>query len=284
MRILILWIVIPCMPIIILMKVFKLGDKLGAKTFSEISNIWNILKLIFKPVILTWTLSIVLIIMVLIKWIIVGNSDTSSLFISNGNTSMTSKMNVDETYNSSMKIDGLLDIWMNWFQEWFADIVVYLLWICLMIFVLKMATFKTGIGFIDNMIEWIFNKAKWIATAAPIIPIPWWKATSIEQVGSYINDKTLLTSIVWWNADTQNAIVNDMLGLWWTFDSLSETMDRDDFIAKAKQLLHDRYRIDNQNELNKNASALSLLNAKIGAWNERNRRSTRSVIDISKLY
>jgi hypothetical protein len=38
-----------------------------------------------------------------------------------------SEIQDDNTYNSTMDIDGLLDVNMNGFKESFADIIVYIL-------------------------------------------------------------------------------------------------------------------------------------------------------------
>ena len=72
-RVIMLWIIIPLLPIIILMKVFKLTDKLGGGKWMDLSkfmDIKNIITLVFKPVLMVWALSLILVILVLIKNVI----------------------------------------------------------------------------------------------------------------------------------------------------------------------------------------------------------------------
>lgn len=267
MRILILWIVIPSMPLIIVAKVF---DFKLENTLWEIANIWNILKLIFKPVLMVWILSIVLIIMVLIKGIINNDHWSSKVEIPNTNLTMTTKEN-----GSSMDIEGLLNVNLDWYKEWFAGVVVYILWLCLMCFVLKMATFKTGISFIDDTIQWIFDKTKSFMTSAPIIPIPWKKPISMDNIKDYAWDRDLLSSAVWWSASEQNDIVRWLLHIDNNWNGLSDTLSKNEFINKTETLLKEQYNITTQDqfiaELNKttNNKISSVFWPKFNAWNNK---------------
>lgn len=232
MRVLVLWIAIPLMPLIIVASLF---DFKLQNFFWEIIKIENLLKLVFKPVLLTWALSLVLIILVLIKWII--NSDVSQVDLSDKNLVINSKK-VDDVYNSEMNIDGLLDVNMNWFKDGFADIVVYILWLCLVYFVLKLATVKTGIWFIDKAMSGVFERVWKIITNTPIIPIPWWSPVSIESLRQELSTDTVLTRRLWISKEAQLSRMKKFLGTdeeqyYSSYSALNKSMSKDDFMRKA---------------------------------------------------
>jgi len=257
-RILLLWLIIPSMPLIIVAKFFEFKWE---KFLWEITNIWNILKLIFKPVLMVWVLSIVLIIMVLIKGIINNDHWPSKVEIPNTNLTMTTKEN-----GSSMDIDGLLNVNLDWYKEWFAGVVVYILWLCLMFFVLKMAELKTWIWFIDKTITGIFDRAKSIMTAAPIIPIPGGSPVSIDTLKNSLSSEEVLAKKMWINIPEQDAFIETLVGMKW-YDSLRENMTREDFIREAYKISKQQW-INNANQLNNSHSHLVKLNDKIGKWNK----------------
>lgn len=277
MRLLILWIAIPMMPFIILMTLFDFKIQWS---FSEILNIKNLLKLVFKPVILTWALGLILIILVLIKWII--NKDATKIEIDDQNLVLTSQVQEDEKYNSEMSISGLLDVNLNWFKDWFADIIVYILWICLIYFVLKLATIKTGIKFIDDAMSGVFERVWKIMTNLPIVPIPWWGNVSIDTLKNHLNSDSVLTKAVWIDEVRQSERIDKMLGVESTlYDSLHPRMSREKFLERAYEISASKW-ITSIGAMEKNPRYYQELNAKIEAWNKAN-NNTQS-IGISEVF
>ena len=244
MRVLLLWLIIPMMPLIILANVFSLTDKL--KDIKDLISIKNIATLIFKPVLLVWALSLVLIILILIKWII--NSNANKVDLSDKNLIITSTKNADNTYNSSMDVDWLVNVDMNWFKDWFADIVVYILWICLIYFVLKLSAIKTWIKFIDEPLDKLFNNMTKLMTNAPIIPIPWW-ATSISSIQSRTSRDDLFSRAAWINTTDQEDRIARMIWIETdSYDMLSPWLTKREFIQKAKKA-SERYGIHSYDDM-----------------------------------
>ena len=277
MRLLILWLAIPLMPFIIVISLFGFEVKW---TFAEIINIKNLLKLAFKPVILTWALSLVLVILVLIKWII--NKNVNKIDMSNQNVVIESRVQDDETYNSKMSVNGLLDVNLNWFKEWFADFVVYILWLCLIYFVLKLATVKTGIKFIDDAMNGVFEKVGQLVTNLPIIPIPWWRPVSVDTLQKKLDSKTVLSQALRVDETDQSRIIDKMLKTDTTmFDSLYSTMGRAEFIQAARNIAVNNW-IKTETQMRNNSYYWSALEPKIVEWNEKNR--TQEMIKLEHVF
>lgn len=188
LRLIALWIIIPMMPLVILSSVFEIKflDNIWWWTFK----VWNILKLIFKPVLMVWALSLLFVIMMVIRWMIWVN--VGSLEFSDNSTSFESQEQ-DGKYNSSMKVDGVLNLDFTWAKKSLADIVVYILWICFMFFLVWTAIWSsTGIKFIDDNISKLAKNIKDFAWAVPIVPIWWWK-----YVGAGTLKETIDNDVVW---------------------------------------------------------------------------------------
>lgn len=272
MRLLVLWIAIPLMPLIILINLFDFKIQWS---FWEILNIKNLLKLAFKPVILTWALGLILVILVLIKWII--NNDANTIDLSDQNMVINSQVKEDDTYSSEMNIHGLLDINLDGFKEGFADIIVYILWLCLIYFVLKLATVKTGIKFIDDAMSGIFERVWKIMTNIPIVPIPGWGAVSIDTLSTHLNSDTVFSKAVWIDETVQSRRIDQMLHTDATlYDSLQKTMGRDEFISEAYQISVNNW-IKTKEQMGRNTYYQSALLAKIDEWNTQNSRSLGSI-------
>lgn len=279
MRVLLLWLIIPMMPLIILAKVFSLDDKL--KDMKDLISIKNIVNLIFKPVLLVWALSLVFIILILIKWII--NSNANKVDLSDKNLIITSVKNADDTYNSSMDVDWLLNVDMSWFKDWFADIVVYILWICLIYFVLKLSAIKTWIKFIDDPIEKLFKNMENIITNAPIIPIPWWWATSISSIERNTKRDDLFSRAAWINTKEQEDKIGELLHISTaSYDTLSVRLSKKEFIKKAKEISEDNGIYSYENIMQpKNQRYERALQSKI---TERSKTNKQPSFEISEIF
>jgi len=279
MRVLILWIAIPMMPLIIVASLFDF--KWGQSFLSEIINIKNLLKLAFKPVVLVWALSLVLIVLVLVRWIITKNDNKVDL--SDKNLVIYSQNQWDDTYNSTMDIDGLLNVKMNWFKEWFADIIVYILWLCLIYFVMKLSTVKTGIKFIDDTMDGIFNRVKELATNAPIIPIPWWRPVSVNTIQEQLSRDDILSRSLGIDESDQDTKIRSWLGVGETsYDVLNAKSSREDFMKQAYEISVANW-IYTYDQLNsqKNIRHYKALNKKI---EERSRQRNKPPIDMKDIF
>lgn len=165
-RLIMLWLVIPLMPIIILLKVFDILPDGDSFSFLKLKTILN---LIFKPVIMVWSLSIVLIILVLIKGVI-NNDNSGKIQLGNTKTTLETTLNGDQ-YISSIKSDWILNYTME-AKDTIADLIVYFFGLFLMFFIVKMAVqTKTGVWFIDKSLETMFDIAADSISSLPIIPI-----------------------------------------------------------------------------------------------------------------
>lgn len=231
-RVMVLWIVIPLMPIIFVAQQFDM--KLW-EWFNDFLKIWNIFKLIFKPVLMVWTLSLILVFLVLIKSVI---SSGKTFEDENGNFQVISR-----EWSSQIKSDWIFDFTMSDAKDGFADIVVFFFGLFMFFFLVKIAA-KSGtwIKFIDermkNVTEWISG----IMSSLPIIPTPeWWIG-----VGSIWR--------IWWSSLWSNLweTLNDMAGidlneqraaLWlgpetrYSLNDLKPDLSSDDFIEIANSLL-----------------------------------------------
>ena len=174
-RLIMLWLIIPLMPIIILLKVFDILPSGDSFSFLKIKTILN---LIFKPVIMVWALSIVLIVLVLIKSVIKDNN-SGSIPLGNGTAVLETMANWDQ-YVSTIKSDGILEYTMEW-KDTIADLIVYFFGLFLMFFVVKISIqTKTGVWFIDNSLDKMFKVATSAVSNLPIIPI--WSGVSVSAI------------------------------------------------------------------------------------------------------
>ena len=165
-RVITLWIIIPLSPFIILMNVFNSkGDKLKMEWFvSEVLSLKNVFSLIFKPVYMVLVLSIVLIVMTIVKWLVANNNYTWSNYwiVSIASTRVAGDKENDYYYDSSLKVDWLLNFTLNWTKNTIVDLMVYILWLILMFMLMKSCiTSKTWIWFIDNAMSKISGSLRW---------------------------------------------------------------------------------------------------------------------------
>jgi len=235
-RVIMLWIIIPLLPIIILMKVFKLTDKLwgwGGKwlDLSKFMSIKTIMMLVFKPVLMVWTLSLVLVILVLIKNVISPNKVWT--------TQLTDQMTIEtskdgeENYTSTMKSEWIVEFSMSGVKDTIADVIVYFFWLFLIYFLVKMVVkTETGIGFIDKSVSWLFETVEGLASNLPIIPIWWWVGIKALKEGSWWFSGAA-TRLMWIDVAGQHWRIAQALWLWWSFDSLHSGMSRETFIDSS---------------------------------------------------
>ncbi len=185
-RIIMLWLIIPLTPIIVLLHVFKLTDKLwGWSAWMDLSKflgIRSIMMLVFKPVLMVWALSLILVILVLIKNVIAPDKQWTVHLWDHWNFVIETVADggEDNTYTSTMKSEWIMEFSLWWVKDGIASLIVYFFWLFLIYFLVKMVVkIETGIWFIDNTVSWLFETVESMAKNLPVIPIAWW---------------------VWWNA------------------------------------------------------------------------------------
>jgi hypothetical protein len=235
-RVIMLWLIIPLLPIIVLLKVFKLTDKLKWwdwwMDLSQFMDIKNILMLVFKPVIMVWALSLILVILVLIKNVI--KNDSTIELTDNWNVSIESTniwTSEAPIYNSTMKSDWIVEFSMSGAKETIADIIVYFFGLFLIYFLMKMViNTKTGIWFIDNTLEGAFKWLSDMVTNLPILPIAGW--VSIKSLKDWASMENV-TKSMWIDSVTQNNSLPDWL--WWY---TAET--KEEFANKAISIMWDQ--------------------------------------------
>jgi len=243
-RLIMLRIIIPLLPIIILLKVFKLTDKLS--WWWKWMDIWKfmdiktILKLIFKPVIMVWALSLVLVILVLMKSMIAGNKVHNIKFEDQWNVQIISQQEgSDKLYTSTIKSDGIFDFSMTWVKDTFADIIVYVFGLFLIFLLVKLAVkSETWIWFIDKSLNNIMESLETTLKTLPVVPIWGWAVwiNAIKDAFSSGNVSGMATRLMWVDVGKQTDIMNKILKLEGSFSSLHERMQRDVFIREAASI------------------------------------------------
>jgi len=272
-RLIMLWIIIPLLPIIILLKVFKLADKLWGSwkglDLWKLMDIKTILKLIFKPVLLVWALSLILVVLVLIKNIIAWNKTHSITFEDQWNIQIISQKEwSSELYTSTMKSDWIFDFSMTGVKDTFADIIVYLFGLFLIFLLVKFSLkLDTWISFIDNALNKTFESLENTLKTLPIVPVWWWAVwiSAIQEAFSSGNVSGMMTRAVWIDIAKQTDAINRILGLEGSFDSLHDGMSRDDFISRAAEVAITFNYNESDLRLNKQ------LDARIKSWNDHNK-------------
>ncbi|HRX64188.1 MAG TPA: hypothetical protein P5060_03740 [Candidatus Absconditabacterales bacterium] len=266
-RIIVIWIIIPLLPMIILLKVFdiKLGGKGGSSSdLQSFVDIKNIIVLVFKPIIMVGALSLILVILILVKSIMTSNNKVGKFSMNDDQMNIvTESVNPgaeDEVYNSTIQAEGLFEFTMSNTKTTIADLIVYLLALFLIYFLTKITiSTKTGFGFIDKALENGFESLEKIAKNLPIVPIAGGVGISSLKEANVTDAATRLAGI---DTLSQNARVAEFLGLGSSWESLSVNQNRESFIANARKIANDRGMTDTQ-ILNDDD-----LIAKINKWND----------------
>ena len=266
-RIIVIWIIIPLLPMIILLKVFdiKLGGKGGSSSdLQSFVDIKNIIVLVFKPIIMVWALSLILVILILVKSIMTSNNKVGKFSMNDDQMNIvTESVNPgaeDEVYNSTIQAEWLFEFTMSNTKTTIADLIVYLLALFLIYFLTKITiSTKTWFGFIDKALENGFESLEKIAKNLPIVPIAGGVGISSLKEANVTDAATRLAGI---DTLSQNARVAEFLWLGSSWESLSVNQNRESFIANARKIANDRGMTDTQ-ILNDDD-----LIAKINKWND----------------
>lgn len=172
-RIFFLWIVIIFSPFIILLAVFKETKILPEIKSMNIISIWNVLKLIFKPVIFMAYISIMMIFVIWVRAMLIPmNGGDVKL---NEEITINSQMVKENSWNSSIKSDWIFNFSVNWAKNSIADLIVYFITLFLLRFLLKTAiTSWSWMNFVDEKLKSMTKSVEGIAWQVPIVPIAWW--------------------------------------------------------------------------------------------------------------
>ena len=188
--------------------------------FIKILSIKNILILIFKPVLMVWTLSLILIILVLLKNIIAPNKVWHVQLMDQWNITIESVKESDTNlYTSSLKADWIMEFSMSGMKDTIADLIVYFFWLFLIYFLVKMVVkTETGIWFIDNAMAGMFDFLQWAISNIPIIPIGGW--VGLKALWSP-DIENAATRMMWIDVGEQNGRVTKFVWAGEDFSSLS---------------------------------------------------------------
>lgn len=238
-RIMILWIIIPLLPVIVLLNVFKLVEKIQDwwsewLDFKKLLSIKTILNLVFKPVIMVWVLSLILVILVLIKSVIAPNKTGKVMLSDNWNINVESIENENWWYTSTIQSEGIFEFSMDDTKNSIADIIVYFFGLFLIFFLVKIVIkSETWIWFIDKAMSNTFDALQNLATNLPVIPVAWW--VSLGAIWE-ANVMEAATRMAWLSTKDQTRDLKERLGMATGFSSLTTDMSKEDFIDKAKDI------------------------------------------------
>ncbi len=160
-RIVILWMVIVFIPFIILFEVLKtIGKGENILEKLKLPNIWQIIKMIFAPVIFTAFMSLMLIVTLAVWWMLNSKKDMT-----------INELNFVQTEDSSsISIDDVASSTVQWLKMGFADMLVYFLLIFLLWMLIKLAI--TVIGKDQFIVSKVINPLmQWLEKMPAHIPI-----------------------------------------------------------------------------------------------------------------
>ena len=262
-RVITLWIVIPLSPFIILLKVFdpqksKLKNLRKPGSFWDVLSLWNVLKLIFKPVYMVLVLSIILIVMTLVKW--VAKHNDWDLHADTYNIDMTTKA-VWSWYDSNLNVGWILDFSLNGTKNTIVDLIIYIFGLMMMVMLMKSCIVSnTGIKFIDDKMSnlskslWWDKEFGWILWSVGVIPVRD-KNGEVHKMG--INSMRKLgdnmvggdadsnwetwARRMWFSISKQDELVNKFLWQATSFASLSAAMSKQEFVSRAIEIWKDMW-------------------------------------------
>ena len=262
-RIIVLWLVIPLMPIIVLLNVFDF--KIEWKT-GELLDIKHILMLIFKPVLMVWSLSLVLVMLILIKNVIAKDKVHDIPLTDHGNMTIESTPDGDGLYTSTMKSEWIMEFSMSGTKDTIADIIVYFFWLFLIFFLVKISINKgTGIWFIDDKIDKTFDMMNTMATNLPVIPIGGW--TSIKSLKE-ANFWWAINKVTWIDSSReQESMINERLGI-------TKTQTKGSYVSKIVAS------VDNA----KANTIYTSVKSNVESWNDENPTQKIFSLDIIKEW
>ncbi len=202
-RIFFLWIVIIFSPFIVLLSIFTKMEILPKIEWMEVISIWNIINLIFKPVIFMAYISIMMIFVIWVRAMLIPMNGWEVKL--NEEISVTSKEVKENSWNSSIKSDWIFNFSVNWAKNSIADLMVYFITLFLLRFLLKAAVSKwSWMAFVDKKLGEMTKSAEKIAWQVPIVPIAWWVWVNTVFWSSSDSLINKATNSIGWQMNEQN--------------------------------------------------------------------------------
>jgi len=281
-RVLILWILIPLLPVIVLLEVFWFLEKLKWGwtwlDLKKLLDIKTIVMLVFKPVIMVWTLSLVLIVLVFIKTVIAWNDTWTINLSEDWNMQIVSQKVEWKGYTSTMKSEWIFEFSMDDTKNTIADIIVYFFGLFLVYLLVKFAVEReTWIGFVDNAIEWTFGFVENMAKNLPVVPIGGW--VWIKSMQDSFSTEKMLSNYTWFDASAQESTINKLLNIdpSGEFDKmLVDWVKKEVFISRAKAIA------TKNNIKHADMFANDSFEKKLKEWKEQNKNEDITLEDFTK--
>ncbi|MDD3262850.1 MAG: hypothetical protein PHR61_03305 [Candidatus Absconditabacteria bacterium] len=245
-RVALLWMIIPLSPIIILMIVMGKSKSMEGKGILKNFNIGVILHAIFKPVLFTAVMSMILIFVVSMQTMMGGNSETvdiqgTTIGISDGKAVMENQGISSITINDSLfKEVGSVS------KNIFSGLIIYFATIFMLRYMVKIAA-KSGGGTIGETMDKATGTIEKMASTAPIFA--GYSAAALQKGGNQALEKFGKASGINLNFSGGNAgkldsdkrlrrFLDEKLGIVTRYDSDYEKLiDSDDFIGTTKSMI-----------------------------------------------
>lgn len=246
-RIGLLWVVIPLSPIIVLMLAFGKKGELGKR--NKNLNLSTILNAIFKPVLFTGVLSLILIFMVSIQNIM-PNSNNKSMQMQGTTISVSGNVStIDINDLATININDAVFTAANTGKNIFTSLILYFATIFLLRYLIKIAATSGG-WTIGKTMEWATDFIEHAASTAPIF----WKYSARTLRETWGNTLDKITQTAWYNADGTSVKdeefkrrLNKKLynkGTW-TNDDIKNLQKSNDFIKDTKNIISWWAHLDN---------------------------------------
>lgn len=245
-RVALLWMIIPLSPIIILMIVMGKSKSMEWKWILKNFNIWVILHAIFKPVLFTAVMSMILIFVVSMQTMMWWNSETvdiqwTTIGISDWKAVMENQWISSITINDSL----FKEVW-SVSKNIFSGLIIYFATIFMLRYMVKIAAKSWWWTIWETM-----DKATWtiekMASTAPIFA--WYSAAALQKWWNQALEKFGKASWInlnfsWWNAGKLDSdkrlrrFLDEKLWIVTRYDSDYEKLiDSDDFIGTTKSMI-----------------------------------------------
>ena len=252
-RVALLWMIIPLSPIIILMIVMGKSKSLEWKWILKNFNIWVILHAIFKPVLFTAVMSMILIFIVSMQTMMWWNNETVDIkWTTIGISNWTAVM--DNQWISSITInDSLFKEVGSVSKNIFSGLIIYFATIFMLRYMVKIAA-KSWWWTIWETMEKATGTIEKMASTAPIFA--WYSTAALQEGWSNVLkwlEKPLGINLdfKWWTAGKLAAdkkFQNKLNEFLWINkrddDDYRNLRESKNFISTTKWLINTKYRDD----------------------------------------
>ncbi len=179
-RIALLWIIIPLSPIIILMLAMGKSKSMEGKGFMKNFNIWVILHAIFKPVLFTAVMSMILIFVVSMQTVMNGNASNVEIkgtTIGVNPSKWTAIMENEGVMSVEINDKLFTEVW-NVSKNIFSGLIIYFATIFMLRYMVKIAA-KAWWGNIWETMDKATGLVERMASTAPIFA--WYSTRALQE-------------------------------------------------------------------------------------------------------